>query len=64
VLYDERVLLDGTTERVVTNADPEYTGSRGATIEQAMHRTMADALRLALRDVAMALDQRLPDEND
>ena len=52
----DRVLWTRTVERVVTDADPEYSGSSVGTIEQAMRRTMADSLRLAARDLLESLD--------
>jgi len=62
VTRDGRVLLEGTTAHVVTDADPEYTGSPVSTIEQTMHQTLAAALRLALRDIVSAVDERLPED--
>lgn len=52
----DRVLFDRKLERVVTDADPEYTGSQVATIEQAMQRTMADSLRVVLGELLARLD--------
>lgn len=43
-------------ERVVTDADPEYSGSQVAFLEQAMRVTMADSLRLVLRDLLRELE--------
>ena len=42
---DGMVLMDKKFERVVTDADPEYSGSQVTFIEQAMRATMADSLR-------------------
>lgn len=44
-------------ERVVTDADPEYTGSQAGFIEEAMKVTMADSLRELMRDVLKTLDR-------
>jgi hypothetical protein len=46
----DETLFDRRFERVVTDADPEYTGSQVAMIEQAMQRTLADSLRELLRE--------------
>jgi hypothetical protein len=46
-----KVLLDRKFEKVVTDADKEYTGSQVAFIEQAMKVTMADSLRELLKDM-------------
>jgi len=46
-----RILLDRKFEKVVTDADKEYTGSQVTFIEQAMRVTMADSLRELVRDV-------------
>jgi hypothetical protein len=43
-------MFDRKFEKVVTDADPEYTGAFGTTVEQAMQRTMADSLRELLND--------------
>jgi hypothetical protein len=40
-----KILLDRKFEKVVTDADKEYTGSRAGFLEQAMKVTMADSLR-------------------
>jgi ABC-type uncharacterized transport system auxiliary subunit len=45
------VLLDRTFDKVITDADKEYTGSQVTFIEQAMNVTMADSLRELLRDM-------------
>jgi ABC-type uncharacterized transport system auxiliary subunit len=53
---DGRPVFDRKVERVVTDADPEYTGAQVGTIERAMNVTMADSLREALRDLLRQLD--------
>lgn len=52
VLYERKI------ERVVTDADPEYTGKQVATIEGAMLRVMADSLREVLHAFVADLDAR------
>lgn len=47
-------------EQVVTDADAAYTGSFVTTVEQAMRRTMADSLRVVLRDALTQIDAALP----
>ena len=51
-----RVLLDQKFEKVVTDADKEFTGSFAGMIEQAMSRTMADSLRELLKDMLKKID--------
>lgn len=46
-----KVLLDRKFEKVVTDADKEYSGSQVTFIEQAMKVTMADSLRELLKDM-------------
>ena len=46
-----KVLLDRKFEKVVTDADNEYTGSQVTFIEQAMSVTMADSLRELQKDM-------------
>jgi hypothetical protein len=46
-----KILLDRKFEKVVTDADKEYTGSQVGFIEQAMKVTMADSLRELLKDM-------------
>ena len=53
-------ILSKTFERVVTDDDPEYTGLKIATIEQAMVTSMGDSLRETLRDVLKYLDTSIP----
>lgn len=53
---DGQPLFEHTFERVVTDADPQYTGSQATFIEQAMQVTMADSLRELLRDVFTQLE--------
>lgn len=52
VLYEKRI------ERVVTDADPEYTGKQVSTIEGAMLRTTADSLREVIRELLSDLDSQ------
>lgn len=59
VRQGDGVLFDRKIERVVTDADPEYTGLQVATIEQAMQRTMADSLRVVIGDLLARLDAEL-----
>ena len=49
-------IMDHKFERVVTDADPEYTGKSVGFIEQAMKVTMADSLRELLKDFLGRLD--------
>lgn len=51
------VVWEQTVERVVTDADSDYTGSFVTTVEQAMRRSMADSLRLVLRDALREVDK-------
>jgi hypothetical protein len=53
---DGKVLLDKQFEKVVTDADPEYTGSQVTFIEQAMRVTMADSLREVIRNTLQQCD--------
>jgi hypothetical protein len=53
---DGKVLLDKQFEKVVTDADPEYTGSQATFIEQAMRVTMADSLRDVIRNTQQQFD--------
>jgi hypothetical protein len=46
-----KVLMDYKFEKVVTDADKEYTGSQVSSIEQAMKVTMADSLRELMKDM-------------
>jgi hypothetical protein len=43
--------MDEKFEKVVTDADPEYTGSQLAFIQQAMRVTMADSLRVLMKNM-------------
>ncbi len=45
-----RALFQHKFERVVTDADPQYSGSQVGSIEQVMTVTMADSLRELLKD--------------
>jgi ABC-type uncharacterized transport system auxiliary subunit len=51
-----KVLMDQKFEKVVTDADKEYTGSQVGMIEQAMSVTMADSLRELLKDMLKRID--------
>lgn len=44
-------------EHVVTDADPDYTGSQVTFIEQAMRVAMSDSLRLTLRDLLTGIER-------
>ena len=48
---DGKILMNRKFEKVVTDADSEYTGSQVTFIEQAMRVTMADSLREVMKDV-------------
>lgn len=48
---DGKVLTDKKFEKVVTDADQEYSGSQVTFIEQAMRVTMADSLLDVIKDV-------------
>jgi hypothetical protein len=52
----DEVIYDRKIERVVTDADEEYSGSRVGTIEGAMVRVMADSLREVMKDLVSDLD--------
>jgi hypothetical protein len=45
-----QILMDEKFDKVVTDADPEYTGSQVTFIEQAMRVTMSDSLREVMKD--------------
>lgn len=53
---DGKVLVNQKFEKVVTDADPEYTGSQVTFIEQAMRVTMADSLRVTLENLLEQCD--------
>jgi hypothetical protein len=46
-----KTFMDEKFEKVVTDADPEYTGSQLAFIQQAMRVTMADSLRVLMKNM-------------
>jgi hypothetical protein len=50
-----KILVDRKFERVVTDADKEYTGSQTTFIEQAMNATLADSLHEVLKDIVKQL---------
>lgn len=54
-----RTLFQHKFERVVTDADPQYSGSQFTFIEQAMTVTMADSLRELLKDFLGRLEQQV-----
>jgi hypothetical protein len=47
---DGKILMDEKFDKVITDADPEYTGSQVTFIEQAMRVTMSDSLREVMKD--------------
>jgi hypothetical protein len=51
-----KVFMDHKFEKVVTDADEEYTGSQVGMLEQAMSVTMADSLRELLKDMLKQID--------
>lgn len=53
-------ILARTFERVVTDDDPQFTGSQIGMIEQGMVTSMGDSLRELLRDILQHLDKTLP----
>jgi hypothetical protein len=57
---DGKLLWEQKIERVVTDADPDYTGTQVGFVEQAMRTAMSDSLRLMLRDLLKALERDLP----
>jgi len=56
----DATLFERTIESVVTDADPQYTGSQVSFIEQAMKILISDSLREVLRELLPALDQLQP----
>ncbi len=59
VVRDDQVLFSKKIEKVVTDADPEYSGSQVTFIEQAMRRTMADSLREILKGLMADMELEL-----
>lgn len=51
-----KILLDRKFEKVVTDVDKEYTGSKAGFLEQAMKVTMADSLREVLKDMLKEIE--------
>lgn len=47
-------------EKVITDADKEYTGSTFTTIEQAMVRTLSDSFRELMKDMLNRFDAEAP----
>jgi len=60
VARGDQTLFDDKIERVVTDADPQYTGSQVTFIEQAMQVTMADSLRESLYTLLTRLERSAP----
>jgi len=56
----DAILFERTIERVVTDADPEYTGSQVSFLEQAMKILVSDSLREVMRELLPALDELQP----
>lgn len=54
--HNGTVFLDRRFERVVTDADPEYSGLQVTFIEQAMRVTMADSLREVIKDMLIQFE--------
>jgi len=52
----DHVLYERTLEKVVTDADEEYSGSQVTWIETAMKTTLSDGLRTVLYKLALDLD--------
>jgi hypothetical protein len=59
VMKDDQILFSKKIEKVVTDADPEYSGSQVTLIEQAMRRTMADSLRVVLKTLMTNMDDEI-----
>lgn len=59
LMKDNQILYTKKIEKVVTDADPEYSGSQVSFIEQAMRRTMADSLRVVMKTVMSDMDDRM-----
>ena len=57
---DGAVLFERRFEKVVTDADPEYTGMQIAMIEQAMNRALSDSLRELLRAFLLEIASEVP----
>jgi hypothetical protein len=57
---DGKLLWEQKIERVVTDADPDYTGTQVGFLEQGMRTVMSDSLRLMLRDLLKAIERDLP----
>ncbi|MGZ5784477.1 MAG: hypothetical protein ACXWJM_01045 [Ramlibacter sp.] len=56
-----KTVSEQTVERVVTDADPEFTGAAVSTVEQAMRRAMADTLRVVLSDALRQMEKPVRD---
>ncbi len=51
-----KIISEDKFERVVTDADKEYTGSQVSFIEQAMRVTMADSLRELMKEMLQKIE--------
>ena len=56
----ERVLYESTIEKVVTDADEEYSGSQASFIEQAMKVLISDSVREVFSKLVWELDRVEP----
>jgi hypothetical protein len=57
--HNGKVIWQRKIERVVTDADPDYTGSQVTFIEQGMTTLMSDSLRVSLKDLLTQLGAAL-----
>jgi hypothetical protein len=55
-----KAILQQKFEKVVTDADKEYSGLQVTTIEQAMAVTMSDSLREVMKQILIGLEKGLP----
>jgi hypothetical protein len=61
ILIDSgKVVFDEKIERVVTDADKEYTGSNVSGMGEAMHMAMSDSLRGVIEQLLRDLDEKAP----
>lgn len=54
--HNGKVIWQHKIEHVVTDADPDYTGSQVTFIEQGMTTLMSDSLRVSLKDLLIQLE--------
>jgi hypothetical protein len=54
-----KIFMNEKFEKVVTDADPEYTGSQLAFIQQAMRVTMADSLRELMKNMLGKIESEM-----